>query len=95
VDENTTAHCLFNDSTDLKLKIIDESKFPSINVLEQEYGSFIKQYERGGVENKKNNFKLLDVDGEEITVDELLEKYYQHPETCFKHQNDTKEGDSV
>ena len=48
VDENTTAHCLFNDSNDFKFKIMDESKFPTINVLEQEYGSFIKQRQRGG-----------------------------------------------
>ena len=53
-------------------------------MLEQNYGSLLRRYAEGGVENKKNNFRLLDVDAQEIAVDELLKKYYQHPEICFK-----------
>ena len=83
VDEKTNAYSLFS-SADLRLEITDPSEYPEINVLEQSYGFLSRRYVEGGVENKKNNFRLLDVDGQEITVDELLKKYYQHPEICFR-----------
>ena len=83
VDEKTNAYSLFS-SADLRLEITDPSGYPDINVLEQNYGSLSRRYAEGWVENKKNNFRLLDVDDQEITVDELLEKYYQHPEICFR-----------
>jgi hypothetical protein len=49
----------------------------------------------------ENNFppqyKLLDCDETEITVDELIDKYFSHPETCFikSYDDNTSNNDAV
>ena len=82
VDEKTNAFSLFK-SNDLRLTVIDANVYPTPNVIEKEYSIIIKQEERGGTQNKKNIFRLLDSDGTEITVAAMIEKYFQNPESCF------------
>jgi hypothetical protein len=82
VDEKTNAFSLFK-SNDLRLTVTNPAVYPSPNVIEKEYSSIVKQEERGGTQNKKNIFRLLDSDGTEITVDVMIEKYFQNTESCF------------
>jgi hypothetical protein len=82
VDEKTNAFSLFK-SNDLRLKVTSPDFYPSPNVIVEEYSSIIKQEERGGTQNKKNIFRLLDPDGTEITVPAMIDKYFQNPESCF------------
>jgi hypothetical protein len=82
VDDSTNAFSLFK-SNDLRLTVTNPDFYPSPNVIEKEYSSIIKQEERGGTQNKKNIFRLLDVDGTEIPIAEMIDKYLHNPESCF------------
>ena len=82
MDEKTNAFSLFK-SNDLRLTVTNPAVYPSPNVIEKEYSSIVKQEERGGTQNNKNIFRLLESDGTEITVAGMVGKYFQNPESCF------------
>jgi hypothetical protein len=48
----------------------------------------------GGVLEKKFLYRLLNSDGTEITLDELIDNHYNNPEECFvKGYSESKEVD--
>jgi hypothetical protein len=83
--EDGNIFSLFQDDKDLRLIVRHPSLYPSKKVLENEFRTFIKYYSNGDVLQKTDKkYKLVDVDGKEITLDELLIKHLNHPEICFK-----------
>ena len=90
VDEKTNVFSLFK-SNDLRLTVTNPAVYPSPNVMEKEYSSIVKQEERGGTQNKKNILRLMDTDGTEISVPEMIDKYFQNPESCFIKGFDSNE----
>jgi hypothetical protein len=74
---------LFKNSI-LKLTVTDPNAFPSANVIEEEYG-FLRSTGAGeGCVNSKIFYRLEDADGIEITVQQMIDKYFQDPESCFE-----------
>jgi hypothetical protein len=78
-------YSIFDDSSTLRLKIPDADKFPTKNFLKEQFRTLSKRSSDGGGVFEKNftKYKLVDSDGTEITVDELIDKYYDNPEECF------------
>lgn len=71
---------LFDEANDYRLKILDYKLYPTKNLLEEEFRTIVKQAANRGVDKK---YILIDTDGSEITVDQLLDKYFSNPESCF------------
>ena len=82
VDDRTNAFSIFRDSN-RKLWVSDSKVYPSQNVIEEEYSSIVKQDAERGTQNKKIFYRLEDANGSEISVSELGQKYFLHPESCF------------
>lgn len=81
--EVSNVFSLFKDSV-LKLTITDANAFPSANVLEEEYG-FLRSTGAGeGWINSENFYRLQEVDGTEITVQQMINKHFQDAESCFE-----------
>lgn len=53
--------------------------------LEKQFRTFVKKNADDIVVLEKNfsHYKLVDVDGSEITVDQLIDNYFTSPEDCF------------
>lgn len=70
----------------LSLKVTDPFLYPSKTVLEKEFRTFVKYYYNEGVPQKNNTkYKLVDADGTtEITVQQLLDRYFSNPQICFE-----------
>ena len=73
---------LFQDPDDIRLKAPFPSAFPSMNVIEESIRFSLECYYKEGVGNG-TKYKLLDIDGKEITPSELAQKYFSSPEVCF------------
>jgi hypothetical protein len=77
---------LFENGKDYRLTIKDPMMYPSKNVLEKELRTIVRREEKIQAENKIkfcSDYKILDVDGIELSVDQLLEKYFTNSESCF------------
>ena len=85
VQEDTHLFHVFDEKAGLKLKIPSLERFPSKNFLKSQFGILSKSSFLGGDIFEKNisSYKLVDVDGSEITIDQLIEKYFTNPEECF------------
>jgi hypothetical protein len=84
--EEENISTIFEDPDNPKLKVPSPDIFPSKNVLKVEFGILSERYVGEGVNFKKifSGYKILDADGKtEITVDELLDRYFGDPEECF------------
>jgi hypothetical protein len=79
---------LFVDEKDLRLGISHPSLYPAKDVLEKELRRFVKYCYNGDVlQSKGEKYKIVGPDSTtEITLDELLAKYLNHPEICFKEE---------
>lgn len=92
VDDKVTAFSLFTGG-DFRLVISDPALYPSKNVLELIFRSFVKQEVECGLEKNKtllDYYLLVEADGAEISPNELLEKYFSNPESCFKKDYSTE-----
>jgi hypothetical protein len=75
---------LFDQDNDFRLKILDSRLYPNKTLLEEEFRTIVKHNDSQGVKNSDfQKYKILDVDGSEITVNQLLDKYLSDPESCF------------
>lgn len=82
VDSKAPLSAIFTDENDLRLKIDDPALYPTKNILEEEFRTFIEHdAKEGGKNNEK--FLILDPDGNELTVNELVDRYLSNPEICF------------
>jgi hypothetical protein len=72
-------------SGNLKLKVSQHERFPSNNFLKEQFRILSRRSSNDGGVFEKNFscYKLLDVDGSEITVDQIIDKYYNNAEECF------------
>jgi Bifunctional DNA primase/polymerase, N-terminal len=86
VEEDTNLFHIFDDSTnDLRLKVPTPDIFPSKNFLEGQFRILSKYSAEEGSDFTKKIYcyKLIDVDGSEISLDQLIEKYFNNPDDCF------------
>jgi hypothetical protein len=85
VEEEGNIFSIFEDPDNPKLKVSNPDIFPSKSFLKEEFRILSKHNDRERVVFEKNIscYKLVDIDGSEITVDQLLEKYFDNPEECF------------
>lgn len=77
---------LFDSAQDFRLKINDPIVYPSKNVLEKEFRTLVRREGKDQVENKTkfcSDYKILDVDESELSVDQLLDRYIDNAESCF------------
>jgi hypothetical protein len=75
---------LFDDDGDSRLKICDFRLYPNKRIIEEEYRTIVKHDAKEGVENGNfQRYKILDIDGTEMTVHQLIDKYLSNPDTCF------------
>lgn len=84
--DSPKVHSLFPDG-DLRLEVTDLAFYPSKENLEQSYGFRSKQLlEGGGKKNIEDIYRLVDHEGNEITLSELIDKYLSNPELAFKEK---------
>jgi len=75
---------LFDDDGDSRLKICDFRLYPNKRIIEEEYRTIVKHDAKEGLENSNfQRYKILDIDGTEMTVHQLIDKYLSNPDTCF------------
>lgn len=79
---------LFQDPDDIRLKVPDQNDYPTIIVIEDSIRSSLEYSSEDGVGNGQK-YKILDVDGKEITPHQLAEKYFSSPENCFIKDEET------
>lgn len=77
VDQDANIFSMFENSEDLRLKVTDVKVYPSMDVLEDSYSICSRQEE-------KSPYKIIDTDNTELTAQELNNKYFKHPDICFK-----------
>jgi hypothetical protein len=65
--------------------------FSSKNFLKEQFRILSNYYIEDGVvfSEKKCCYKLVDIDGGEISVDQLIDKYLNNPESCFVEKYDS------
>jgi len=78
--EETNIFTMFQNSQDFRLRITDPSLFPSRQVLEEHFRRIVKYRHKEG---DRSRYKLVDENGVEISVEELIDKYFNNPEICF------------
>jgi hypothetical protein len=65
-----------DDGNDFRLKILDYRLYPTKSLLEEEFRTIVKQAASQGVDLKYMMFS-------QITVNQLLDKYFSEPQSCF------------
>ena len=74
---------LFSDVNDLRLEVKDPAVFPSRKFIEESLISIVKQDAQvDSVLEKK--YELQDHEGNEWTIEKMIEKYFHNSEVCFK-----------
>jgi hypothetical protein len=71
----------------LKMKIERLEIFPTKEILELQISQSLK-YSSKYTEKERLNFKLVDVNNDEISVNDLVDKYLCNPEDYFKYVGD-------
>jgi hypothetical protein len=79
---------LFQDPDDIRLKAPTPDAYPTKNIIEDSIRFLLECYYKEGVGNG-TKYRLLDVDGKEITPSELVKKYFSSPEVCFIKDDET------
>ena len=74
-----------------KMKVEKSELFPSKDILELQISDSLKCSSKYA-ERQRINIKLVDVDDNEITVKELVEKYFSNPERYFFKNRENDEG---
>jgi hypothetical protein len=82
-------------------RLILNKPFEEKRVLEESFRTLLERRSKEGDGNSKK-YKIIDIDGSEISVDNLLEKYFfstEHPTSCSvvlqKYHNDSIEHYSI
>jgi hypothetical protein len=85
---------LFQDPDDIRLKAPIRSAYPTKNIIEDSIRFSLECYYKWGVGNG-TRYRLIDVDGKEITPSELAEKYFSSPEVCFIKDDETLNAENM
>jgi hypothetical protein len=91
VEEGSLFH-IFDDEKNLRIKVPCYELFPSKNFLEKQFRTFVKKNadDIGVLEKNLSSYKLIDVDGSEISLEQLIDNYFTSPEDYFTEVcNDT------
>jgi hypothetical protein len=91
VEEGSLFH-IFDDDNDLKIKVSNEL-FPSKNILKEQFRTFVKKNADGVVVFERNfsYYKLMDAEALELSLDQLLDRYFANPDDCFVKIEDKRE----
>lgn len=82
--DSPKVNTLFPDD-ELKLTVTNKSFYPTKEYLEQSYGFRSKLLlEHGGKKNISDIYRLEDHECNEITISDLIERYFSNPELCFR-----------
>ena len=68
----------------MRLVVTDKALYPTKENIEQSYRTRSILSCKGDVKNIFDIYKLEDHTGNEITISELVDKYLNNPELCFK-----------
>jgi hypothetical protein len=79
---------LFQDPDDIRLKAPTPDAYPTKNIIEDSIRFSLEYCYKEGVGNIRK-YRLIDVDGKEITPTELAKKYFSSPEVCFIKADET------
>jgi hypothetical protein len=74
---------LFTDPDDKRLEVIDPSFYPTKKYIEDNSRTFVKYSSKGEGPTEKR-LKLVDPEGYNITVTQLIDQYLNNPEIAFK-----------
>jgi hypothetical protein len=85
---------LFQDPDDIRLKAPSPNAYPTKNIIEDYIRTSLDCYSKEGVENK-TKYRLIDVEGKDITPTELAEKYFSSPEDCFIKDDKTLNAENM
>jgi len=81
--EEGCIHTLFRDDKDPRLEVTDPAFNPSRKMLEDSCRTIVEYYSKGG-EVCDRKYRLVDHKGNEINPTELVDRYLNNPELCFK-----------
>ena len=87
--EDGSVYSIFEDERDLRLTITNYKLFPTKKLLEEAFRTFVKHDVREGEEKNINfgdRFRLVDHDGIDLSVNELIDRYLSNPLICFKNK---------
>jgi hypothetical protein len=83
-------------------RLILNKPFDEKNVLEESFRTIIEQRSKEGGDENSKKYKIIDIDGSELSVSELLERYFfsdRYPSSCSvilqKFHNNTIEHYSI
>jgi hypothetical protein len=88
VEEGDLFH-IFDDSanndSNLRLTVLNPEAFPNKNFLKEQFRISLEKNADGKAVLEKNfcHYKLVDTDGTEITLDQLLDRYFNNSQDCF------------
>jgi hypothetical protein len=85
---------LFQDPDDIRLKSPFPNAYPTKNIIEDSTRFSLEHYYKEGVGNERK-YRLIDVDGKEISPKELAKKYYSSPEDCFIKDDETLNAENM
>jgi len=94
-DENRSLSSLFANTDDIRLEVKDSAFYPSKEAMKKVLESILKiNVGKNIPENittepieENKIYRLEDAEGNEISANELVDKYLFNPETCFKDTN--------
>lgn len=81
-ENNANVFTLFKDD-DCKLTV-DQEFYPYPSLIEEMYRPIVKDADDPGYGSGKKIYKLEDADGTEITIADMVKKYFSNAEHCFK-----------
>jgi hypothetical protein len=68
-----------------KIRVTDHNLYPSRNVIEESFRTLVKcNAEDTKIFDQITDYRIEDVDGRKIELDELLDRYYNRPEEYFE-----------
>jgi hypothetical protein len=74
----------------LKMKVEKAGHFPTKEILELQISDSLKCSSKYS-ENGKISFRLVDVNGDELSIEELINRYFSNPEDYFIFEDGRKE----
>ena len=101
IKDLTYSFCSFSDETNifpykLKMKVEKTKPFPTKGILELQISDSLKCSSKYS-EKGKINFKLVDANGDELSIKELVNRYFRNPEDYFTDagvsKKETRKGD--
>jgi hypothetical protein len=72
------------------MKVEKFEQFPSKEILELQISDSLKCSSKYS-ENGKISFRLVDAKGDELSIEELVNRYFSNPEDYFIYKDDRKE----